>query len=295
MASDICLVLHRKSANEAVVKEAVRQVRDAGYDLRVRIPWNKKEKPRVVKEALDDGATRIIAGGGDGTINAVVNALVRKGKKRAKATLGILPLGTANDFARGLGLPVDDLAQCLEIACSRPPRYIDVGKANARFFINVTSGGFGSEITATTPVDMKKKLGGTAYTIMGLIKARDLKPYMGKLLIPGEEPVEGGMLIMAVGNGRLAGGGFEVAPSAVLDDGLLDLAVVQHRPRMSLTKAIAELKDPTNPENQYLYYRQLSKFTIEAERKVHFNLDGEPTRKRKLTFSVLPGHLGVAF
>ena len=193
MASEVCLVLHRKSANEPAVKEAVRHVRDAGYDLRVRIPWNKKDKPRVVREALAGGATRIIAGGGDGTINAVVNALVRKKEKRVKPVLGILPLGTANDFAHGLGLPVKDLGQCLEIACSAAPRFIDVGKANSRYFINVTSGGFGAEITATTPVGMKKALSGVAYTIMGLIKAFDLKPYRGRLLVPGEEPVEGGI------------------------------------------------------------------------------------------------------
>jgi diacylglycerol kinase family enzyme len=79
MASNICLVLHRKSANEPAVKEAVQYVRSKGIRLRVRIPWNKKDKPRVVKEALADGAKRIIAGGGDGTIGAVVNALVGKG------------------------------------------------------------------------------------------------------------------------------------------------------------------------------------------------------------------------
>ena len=295
-----CLILHRKSANEPAVKEAVKHVRRAGYDLRVRIPWNKKAKSVVVGEALADGGTRIIAGGGDGTINAVVNALVRRNKKRGKkkrikATLGILPLGTANDFAHGLGLPVNDLAQCLEIACSRAPRYIDVGKVNRQYFINVTSGGFGAEITATTPVDLKKALGGGAYTIMGLIKARGLEPYRGRLLVPVEEPLEGAMLIMVVANSRLAGGGFEVAPKAELDDGLLDLAMVRHRPDVDFTKAMAELKDPTNPANECLYYRQLSEFTIEAERDVHFNLDGEPTLQRALTFSVLPKHLGVAF
>ena len=71
MASEPCLILHRKSANEPKIKEAVKHVRDQGIKLRVRIPWNKKDKPRVVKEALNAGATRIIAGGGDGTINAV--------------------------------------------------------------------------------------------------------------------------------------------------------------------------------------------------------------------------------
>jgi lipid kinase YegS len=261
----------------------------------VRIPWNKRDKRRVVKEALDAGSSRIIAGGGDGTINAVVNALVGKGKKPPRASMGILPLGTANDFAHGCDLPVEDLDRCLEIACTGSPRMIDVGRANSRSFINVASGGFGAEITATTPVKMKKALGGGAYTIMGLIKVFNLQPYEGRLLVPGEEPLEGAMLLMAVGNNRLAGGGFEVAPEAKLDDGLLDIAVVRHRSDVDLKGLAAELKTPTSPDNRVLYYRQLAEFTIEARDEVHFNLDGEPVRKHEFVFSVLPGHLGVVF
>lgn len=295
MATKNCLVLHRKSANELKVKEAVRHVRRQGIDLRVRIPWNKKDKPRVVKEALAAGATRIIAGGGDGTINAVVNALVGKGKKPPRATMGVLPLGTANDFAHGCGLLVHDLGRCLEIACTSEAKMVDVGRAGKRSFINVTSGGFGAEITATTPIEMKKALGGGAYTIMGMIKAFGLQPYEGRLLVPGEASVEGSMLVMAVGNNRLAGGGFEVAPQARLDDGLLDLAVVRGLELRDLGKLAAELKTPGNPDNQYLYYRQLAEFTLEATKEIHFNLDGESTRQRTLTFSVLPRHLGVVF
>ena len=295
MASKICLILHRKSANEPAIKEAVKHVRRKGIDLRVRIPWNKKDKPRVVKEALESGAKRIIAGGGDGTINAVVNALVGKGKKRPRATMGILPLGTANDFARGCDLPVTDLTRCLEIACRSKARKIDVGRVNSRYFINVTSGGFGAEITATTPVEMKKTLGGGAYTIMGLIKAFNLEPYEGRLLVPGEEPKEGAMLLMAVCNNRLAGGGFEVAPKARLDDGLLDVVIVRHQPDLQITRLASELKTIDSPDNQYLYYRQLPEFTIETKRDVHFNLDGEPTRQNRLRFSVLRKHLRVAF
>jgi lipid kinase YegS len=271
-------------------------VRGQGIDLRVRIPWNKRDKRRVVREALDAGSTRIIAGGGDGTINAVVNALVGKGKKPPRATMGILPLGTANDFAHGLGLPVDDLGQCLEIACTRPAQQIDVGRANGKCFINVASGGFGAEITATTPVKMKKALGGGAYTLMGLIKAFNLKPYEGRLLVPGEEPVEGAMLVMTVGNSRLAGGGFEVAPEASLDDGLLDVAAVTYRAEdAELRKLAAELKTPTSPDNEILFYRQLSEFTIEATETWHFNMDGEPVQANTFAFSVLPKHLGVVF
>jgi diacylglycerol kinase family enzyme len=154
---------------------------------------------------------------------------------------------------------------------------------------------FGAEITATTPVEMKKKLGGGAYTIMGLIKAFNLEPYEGRLLVPGEELQEGAMLLMAVGNNRLAGGGFEVAPKARLDDGLLDVAIVRHQPGLQITQLASELKTIDSPDNRYLYYRQLAEFTIETKREVHFNLDGEPTRKNRLKFSVLPKHLGVVF
>ena len=295
MAEETCLILHRKSANEPKVKEAVRYVQDKGIDLRVRIPWNKKDKKWVIKEALAAGAKRIIAGGGDGTINAVVGTLVGKGKKPPRAEVGILPLGTANDFAHGCNLPVDDLNRCLEIACTAPARKIDVGRVNSRSFINVASGGFGAEITATTPVDMKKMLGGGAYTIMGLIKAFNLKPYQGRLLVPGEEPREGAMLLMAVGNNRLAGGGFEVAPKAKLDDGLLDLAIVLHPSQPQFGRLPAELRDIDNPENEFIYYRQLPEFELDSEQTVHFNLDGEPIRERHLQFSVLPKHLGVVY
>ena len=297
MASENCLILHRKSANEPAVKEAVRSVRGKGIKLRVRIPWNKKDKARVVKEALKAGSTRIVAGGGDGTIGAVSSALVGKGTKPPRAAMGVLPLGTANDFAHGCGLPVDDLGKCLEIACTGDPKPIDVGRMNGRSFINVASGGFGAEITATTPVEMKKALGGGAYTIMGLVKAFQLKPYQGRLIVPGEEPFEGAMLVMAVGNNRLAGGGFEVAPKAQMDDGLLDLAVVGPRDGASPGggRVLEELKTPDAPDNQFLHYRQLSAFTIECDRNVHVNLDGEPTSDTKLEFSVLPKHLGVVY
>ena len=291
MSVDTCLILHKKSAAEPAVKEAVKAVQAKGVKLRVRIPWNNKDKRRQVKEALAEGATRIVAGGGDGTVNAVVNALVGKGKKRPKAVLGVLPLGTANDFARGRGLPVDDLRRCLEVACTATPKRIDVGRANDRYFINVTSGGFGAEITATTPVDVKKALGGGAYTLMGLIKSFGLKPYTGRLLVPGEEPLHGDMLFMAVGNSNLAGGGFDVAPKASVDDGLLDLSVVRGS---NLTQLLTEMETPDNPNNQCLYYRQLQSFRIESDQGVHYNLDGEPVVETRISFSVLPAHLKVA-
>jgi diacylglycerol kinase family enzyme len=190
---------------------------------------------------------------------------------------------------------VDDLAACLRIACERDGRAIDVGELNGRHFINVASAGFGAEITASTPIQLKKMLGGGAYSIMGLIKAMQLSPYFGRLVLPGGEVIAGGMLFMAVGNNRLAGGGFNVAPLAKLDDGLLDLVVIRWEKGMNLAKLPAELEDPLNPANEILFYRQLPAFEIQSDEKLHCNLDGEPILKKKFRFKALPRKLNVAF
>ena len=295
MSDETVLLLHRKSANEPYVKEAVKAVQKEGRDFRVLVPFNKREKTRIVNEVLERGVRRIIAGGGDGTINAVTDTLMKAGAGGSAVTLGVLPLGTANDFARGCGLPTEDLVECLRIACSREGRPIDVGILNNRHFVNVASAGFGAEVTATTPQQLKKALGGGAYTLMGLVKALNLTPYEGRLLIPGEGPVEGSMLFMAVANNHFAGGGFDVAPLAKLDDGLLDLTAIRVDRGFNLTGLASELEDPTNPENRHIFYRQLAEFTIESEARLHCNLDGEPIHKKKLRFSILNQALPVAF
>ena len=289
-----CLVLHRKSANRPEVMAAVKAVKKVGIPLRVRVAWNKKDKPRVVREAVAAGASRIIAGGGDGTINAVVDALVGDAQGPPLAELGVLPLGTANDFAHGLGLPVKDLAECLRLACTLPSRAIDVGRLNRRSFINVASLGFGAEVTASTPLPLKKALGGGAYTLMGLATAVKFTPYSGTITVPGRDPIRGAMIIGGVGNNRFAGGGFDVAPKASLTDGLLDLSLVTHDESFTLFKVMEEMQNPFGEGNQYLVYRQMAEFTLHWDQKLQCNLDGEPVRKKTMGFSVLPQWLPLA-
>jgi len=310
------LVLHRKSANRPEVKEAVKAVRAEGIKLQVRIPWNKKDKGRVVRELIAQGYTRIFAGGGDGTINGVASAIVgamaeraaksakkggkKKGnnkadKQHSAIAMGILPLGTANDMAHGLGLPCEDLTQCLRIACAAEAKPMDIGLMNGHVFCNVASGGVGAEITATTQQDVKRALGGAAYTLNGLIKIWQMKPYRGSLELPGEAPVEGSMLLMAVGNNRLAGGGFEVAPLAKCDDGLLDLMLVLEAGVDDLARMTDELLDPLNPANRVIRYVQAERFTMKSDRPLHINLDGEPMSVETLEFSVQPAALNVVY
>lgn len=293
--SNPVLLLHRKSANRPEVKDAVKAVRRSGIDLQVRIPWNKKDKVVLVKELLKRGCSRVIAGGGDGTVNGVASALVKSKRSGLDVAMGILPLGTANDLAHGLGLPCDDLIECLRIACTGQVRPMDVGLMNGKVFCNVASGGFGAEVTATTPQDIKAQLGGAAYTLNGLVKLWQMEPYRGTLRVPGQAPVDGAMLLMAVGNNRLAGGGFEVAPLALPDDGKLDLMVILDASVQDSARVLTELKDPMNPANRVIRYIQAERFSIEADRPLHINLDGEPVRVQNLEFSTLPGALGVVY
>ena len=293
--SDPVLLLHRKSANRPEIKEAVKAVRSSGIKLHVRIPWNKKDKVVLVRELLKRGCKRIIAGGGDGTINSVASAIVKSKHAGPGVAMGIMPLGTANDLAHGLGLPCDDLTECLRIACTGEARPMDVGLMNGKVFCNVASGGFGAEVTATTPQDVKAKLGGAAYTLNGLVKLWQMEPYRGTLQVAGEPPEEGGMLLMAVGNNRLAGGGFEVAPLARSDDGKLDLMVLLEASVQDSSRILAEIKHPMNPDNLVIRYWQAERFTMEADRPLHINLDGEPVAVQKLEFSVLPRALNVVY
>jgi diacylglycerol kinase family enzyme len=133
---------------------------------------------------------------------------------------------------------------------------------------------------------MKKLLGGMAYSIMGFVKAFQLEPYEGRLILPDGVVKEGSMLIMAVGNSRFAGGGYDVAPQASLTDGLLDVSVVSGLPS-DISRIVGELREPMNPRSALLY-RQLSAFTIETEKPLHVNLDGEPIKGTHFEF-VLSG------
>ena len=289
------LLLHRKSANRPEVKTAVKAVRAQGIDLQVRIPWNKKDKLKLVRELMKRGHRRLIAGGGDGTLNAAAEAIMRYRKPDQCVEMGIMPLGTANDLAHGLGLPCNDLETCLQIAATGAARPMDVGQMNGRHFINVASGGFGAKVTATTPQDIKRHLGGAAYTLNGLIKIWDMQPHSGRLILPGKEPIEGSMVLMAVGNCRLAGGGFEVAPAADPADGKLDLMVVTDRIFSEPTQTLAELRDPLNPANTRAVYLQAPAFRIESDTEVHINLDGEPVISKTLDFSIIPQGLNVVY
>ena len=283
------LIVNGKVAGNQALRAAVGTIRGQGVRLEVRVTWEGGDAAQYAAEAVQDNVDIVIAAGGDGTINEVVNGIMNV-TDSPNVAVGVVPFGTANDFATGCGIPTGNPLTALSLAAGGEPRLIDVGRVNDRHFINVASGGIGARVTAETPASMKKVLGGGAYSLMGLVTAAKMEPYRGKLVTPeGEE--HGAMILMAVGNGRLAGGGYDVAPKALLDDGLLDAMAVLDVDVREFGVVLSELMNVGGEQNRYVVYRQMASFRIEAEEPLHMNLDGEPVLDTSYEFDILPRRL----
>ena len=287
---NIQVILNGKGAASPGVRTAIGRIRDEGQPLEVRCTWEGGDATRFAQEAMSGGIDVLVAGGGDGTINEIVNGIL-SADISPRIALGVLPLGTANDFARGSGIPLEPY-EALKLATAGDPVRIDIPSANGVYFANVASGGFGAEVTVGTAPQLKKALGGGAYALTGIVTAAKMKPYSGRV-VAAHESAEGTFIAMAVGNSRQAGGGFQVTPNAYVDDGLLDVMVLADFQTKDLGLVIQELQDYANTENQFVHYRQVPAFEIEVPGKLPINLDGEPHRWDHIKFKILPKCLPV--
>jgi len=278
-----CLILNGKVAGNDALRAAVARHRAAGHRIEVRVTWEKGDARRFVSNA--GHVELVIAAGGDGTLNEVLHGLMDM-PKDARPDLGIVPLGTANDFAVGCGIPRDP-AKALALCMKGERSAIDVGRANDHWFINTASSGFGAKITATTSPDLKRLLGPAAYTVMGAILAINLHHYQGRLILPDREITNSGPVAI-VGNGRQAGGGIQVAPRAFIDDGLLDVLVVRQVPPTALLAAARELQQLPS-DGEYISYWQTPWLEVHPEEAIPVNLDGEPLRFSTVRYEAVSG------
>ena len=278
------LILHGKQALNEDVRAAVQARREQGWELAVRVTWEGGDAERLVHEALDAGYTHLIAGGGDGTLRDVAEAMAHA---KTDASLVLMPLGTANDFARAAGVPLEP-AQALALL-DVPPRAIDLGQAGGQIFLNMATGGFGSQVTANTSEDLKKVLGGAAYLFTGLTRFSELKAAYGELEGPGFH-WKGDLLALGIGNGRQAGGGHVLCPGAVVDDGLLDISILPAP--QEVVGTLLTLMSDGGLDNMFVRAR-LPWVEIKVADGLYINLDGEPLQGDDLRFVALPKALRV--
>jgi len=281
-SKSVQLIVNGKVAGDEVLRAAVARQREAGHRIEVRVTWEQGDARRFVLEA--GKVDLVIAAGGDGTINEIVHGLMNL-LRAARPGLGIVPLGTANDFATGCGIPSDP-EKALALCVQGEGVPIDVGKANDYWFINAASSGFGAEITATTSPELKRLLGPAAYTLMGAILAINIHQYHGRLVLPHREVIGSGPLAI-VGNGRQTGGGIQFAPRACIDDGLLDVLIVRQISPTALLAAARELQQLPS-DGDYISYWQTPWVEVYPEEQIPVNLDGEPLRFSTVRYEAVP-------
>jgi lipid kinase YegS len=276
------LILNGKVAGNDALRTAIARQRAIGHTIEVRVTAEKGEARRFVAETGE--VDLLIAAGGDGTLNEIVHGLMDL-STAARPVLGMVPLGTANDFATGCGIPHDP-EQALALCMEGKEVPVDMGKANEHWFLNAASIGFGAEITATTPPELKHRLGPAAYTVMGAILAMNVHHYRGRLILPDREIAGSGPMAI-VGNGRQAGGGLQVTPRARVDDGLLDVLTVRDIPALALLTAARELQE-LSPDGEYINYWQTPWAEVHTEEAIPVNLDGEPMQFSSVRYEVVP-------
>ncbi|MFF6009705.1 lipid kinase YegS [Rahnella sp. R3(2024)] len=275
------LILNGKGAGNEELREAVGALRKEGIELFVRVTWEYGDAFRYVAEAVALGCDTVIAGGGDGTINEVAGALAQL--EGPRPILGIVPLGTANDFATACNIPLAP-EQALLLAIKGRAEAIDLAQVNDKhFFINMATGGFGTRITTETPEKLKAALGGVSYFIHGLLRLDTLKADRCEIKGP-DFSWEGDALVIGIGNGRQAGGGQQICPEALINDGLLQLRLLTSEELLpSFLRSLLN-----NEENKNIVSAHLPWLEITAPHDMTFNLDGEPLTGKHFRIEVLP-------
>ncbi len=295
------LILNGKAAGREDVREAVETVRNEGQSLAVRVTWEPGDEARYVGEAVRSGARVVIAGGGDGTLNAVACALAdQPGSVESLPALAVLPLGTANDFAHGAGIPLEPL-KALHLPLRQAAIPVDLLRVDGdqawRWCINLASGGFGTRITSETSPELKKRLGGAAYVLTGLARLGQLEPLDIDVQAEGFH-WQGGLVALGLGNGRQAGGGQAMCPEAVVDDGLIDIIILPEHSSEELKQQNVGLgtliTEGAQGVAERLSVRTRSPWLqLESAEPFTLNLDGEPLQARRFRVECVPGRLRV--
>jgi len=193
-----------------------------GYILVLhRLDFNNVTDENTMLSGIDSSYHHILIGGGDGTVNFVVNAIKRH---NINIPIAILPAGTANDFAKALDLPSDPVKACKKIL-SGEIRRIDLGIVNGAYFVNVFSCGLFAEVSQKTPTFLKNTFGKMAYYFGGLGELPKFRRMRVKITSDGGD-FDGNCIIFFVFNGRSAGQ-FDIAHTSRADDGVLDALILK--------------------------------------------------------------------
>lgn len=265
--TDTIVILNPTAGSPEHVRSWQERTESLAGDCPVRVTSHSGEAEALARSAIEEGFTRIVAAGGDGTVSQVANGLAG-----SNATLGLLPMGSVNVFAMELGLPLHNLQRCWDIIEDTNVRLVDLPSANEKYFVQLAGVGLDAQVVKETSLAFKRNFGPLSYLISAAHIAARQPP---KLIIESEHSsLEEGSFVL-VGNGRLYGGPFPFFKHAVIDDGLFDVVVFKRLGYLEIIKYLQDVVFSSvikAPEIEYFQTRQLR---ITSEQDVPLELDGE--------------------
>jgi diacylglycerol kinase (ATP) len=268
--------------------EILQRLESGGLETSTHATIGEGDAILASAEAVERGFDVIIAAGGDGTLNEVINGMA---EKRRRPLLGILPLGTTNDFARALAIPRKWEAAC-DIITQQFSRPIDVGKVNQKYFINIAGGGSMTELTYEVPSKMKTIIGQLAYYMKGLEKLPRLRPIELYIKSPEMDLHENVMLFL-ITNSNSVGGFEKLAPDASLDDGLFDVFILKRCNLGEFIRVVSSALRGEHINDPNVIYFKTNSIQVTSPDYVQINLDGEFGGTLPSKFSLLPSHIKI--
>jgi YegS/Rv2252/BmrU family lipid kinase len=244
--------------------------------------------------AAERGVGTLVAAGGDGTVNEVVRG-IRRADAFDRVTLGVVPVGTGNSFAKQLGIA--DVATAFDVIEAGERRRLDLGQANGHLFVNSCVAGLTADSSSRTSAAMKQRLGVLAYVVTTLRTVSDFESLRLTVTIDGRDGATpawtGDALSVLIGNARQFGP--KRTGPADVEDGLFDVAVIEDVPVLSLMSD-AVVERLLGRDSAYITRFRASSLTVEVHNpsSVRFSLDGEIIQERRLAFETLPQTLSVA-
>ena len=242
---------------------------------------------RFAEDAVQHRQDLVVAAGGDGTLNEVINGIAPFADR---IQIGLVPLGTGNDFARTLALP-NSIEDCIQILRAGKTRAIDLVRVTSdqvRYFVNVSAGGFSGTVNEKLTPEIKKTWGPLAYLRSAAAALPELRSYRTTVVLDDDPPLEADLYNAIIANGRFVAGGTEVAPEAAPDDGLLDLILVLQKPMNEIALVIAQMLAGKHLGSDAIVFRRAKKISVSSNPGMWFNVDGELVGNEPALFEALP-------
>jgi diacylglycerol kinase (ATP) len=245
------------------------------------------EATSLAQAAAENGFERIIAAGGDGTLNEVVNGIAGFSDR---VQLGLIPLGTGNDFAKMLDLPagIDDCIETLQAGNVRAIDVVRVTSAQTRFYLNVSAGGFSGTVNEKMTPEVKASWGPLAYVRCAAEALPELRAYSTQLTLDDSATLSENLYNVVIANGRYVAGGTMIAPDASIEDGLLDIVLVRESSATDLALVAAQIALGRHLDSEGVIFRRAAKVSVSSTPGMWFNVDGEVIGNEPATFEVLP-------